>query len=409
MKKVLLSVYACEPNRGSEPGIGWNWATGLAKEGFEVHCLTLKSNREFIEPAPKPENLYFHYIELPFKLHTFYRLTKSTLYLYYLSWQWIAYKKGQVLHKTLNFDIVQHVTWGSIQMGSFLYKIKVPFIFGPAGGGQKAPEAFKAYFLGHWASEIKREKVASWLQKNNPACKNMMKNASVVLAANEESLEFAKSAGSKNCFLSTDYALPEDFFPDNFVPKVVASRTLKLLWVGRFMPRKGLLLTLDVMTGLKKYKNITLTVVGDGELRNEIAEKIKENGLEDTVTMTGMVPHEKVREYYSSHDVFFLTSLRDSGPGQLIEAMAFGLPIVTINLHGQGFIVNDETGIRCKCDTPQTAIEELGKAILYLYNNPEKVTQMSHAAHEFAKTQTWSAKISGIVSKHYTSGNEKNL
>jgi len=401
MKKVLLSAFACEPNKGSESGGGWNWATGLAKEGFEVHCLTLRSNQPAIELVPKPDNLHFHYVALPFKLQSLYRLTKGTLYLHYIAWQWVAYKKGKALHKKLNFDVVHHVTWGSLQMGSFLYKIKAPFIFGPAGGGQKAPEAFKEYFFEHWASEIKREKVGNWLVKNNPACKNMMKNARVVLASNEESLQFAKAAGSKNCFLSIDHALPESFFPEKFVPKSAVPGTLKLLWVGRFMPRKGLPLVLDVMTRLKKYKSITLTVVGDGELKNEITEKIKENGLENTVKMTGMVPYDHVKEYYSSHDVFFFTSLRDSGPAQLTEAMAYGLPIVTINLHGQGFIVNDETGIRCKCDTPQIAIEELEKAILYLYNNPEKITPMSLAAHNFAKKQTWQAKISSIISEYY--------
>ena len=30
-KKILLSAYACEPNEGSEPGVGWNWAIELKK------------------------------------------------------------------------------------------------------------------------------------------------------------------------------------------------------------------------------------------------------------------------------------------------------------------------------------------------------------------------------------------
>jgi glycosyltransferase involved in cell wall biosynthesis len=229
----------------------------------------------------------------------------------------------------------------------------------------------------------------------------MMRNARVVLASNEESLKLAKSAGAKNCFLSIDHALPESYFPKNFVAKTPTPGTLKMLWVGRFMPRKGLLFTLDVMIRLKEYKNITLTVVGDGEMRNEITEKIKSNGLGDTVTMAGQVPYEKVKEYYSSHDVFFFTSLRDSGPAQLTEAMAYGLPLVTINLHGQGFIISDQTGIRCDCSTPEIAADGLEKAILSLYNNPQKVTEMSIAAHQFAKKQTWPEKIKAIVDEYY--------
>ena len=401
MKKVLLSVYACEPNKGSEPGNGWNWAINLANLGYEVHCLTLRSNSPAIETYPKPDNLHFHYVQLPLKLQVIYRLSQATLYLHYVLWQWIAYKKGKTLHKKFRFDVVQHISWGSIQMGSFLYKLNAPFIFGPAGGGQKAPEAFKGYFLDHWASEVKREKVSRWLIKHNPACKNMLCNSYAVLASNNESFQLAKSIGAENCYLTIDHALPKSFFPENFIAKAPVLGTLKLLWVGRFMPRKGLLLLLDVMIELKKYQNITLTVVGDGEMMNAVIDRIRANGLESTVTLTGLVDFSRVREYYSSHDVFSFTSLRDSCPAQLTEALAFGMPVVTINLHGQAFVVNDDIGIRCMCDTPEIAIEELAKAIIYLYNNPARVTQMSTAAHEYAKKQTWPEKVSALVKQYY--------
>ena len=81
--------------------------------------------------------------------------------------------------------------------------------------------------------------------------------------------------------------------------------------------------------------------------------------------------------------------------------MAYGLPIITINLHGQSFIVNDETGFRCKCTTPEEAIAELNYSILKLYNNPDLLTKMSIAAHEFALMQTWNKKITTIINKCY--------
>jgi glycosyltransferase involved in cell wall biosynthesis len=167
------------------------------------------------------------------------------------------------------------------------------------------------------------------------------------------------------------------------------------------MPRKGLLMTLDVMARLKNYPNIMLTVLGDGEMKEEVVKKIKENNLGETVKLRGMVPQEEVNACYATHDIFFFNSLRDSGPSQVIDAMAYGLPVVTINIHGQGSIVSDQTGIRCKCDTPEIAVEELEKAILYLYNNPHRVTEMSKAAYEFAKKQTWSSRIQTLVKDHY--------
>jgi hypothetical protein len=81
--------------------------------------------------------------------------------------------------------------------------------------------------------------------------------------------------------------------------------------------------------------------------------------------------------------------------------MAYGLPIITINLHGQSFIVNDKTGFRCKCETPEEAIIELNQSILKLFINPELLTKMSFAAHEFALQQTWNKKIQTVINECY--------
>lgn len=66
--RVLLSAYACEPGKGSEPGVGWHWATELARLGHEVIVITRSNNRALIEKALKDASipgLRFHYYDLP--------------------------------------------------------------------------------------------------------------------------------------------------------------------------------------------------------------------------------------------------------------------------------------------------------------------------------------------------------
>ncbi|GGH56534.1 glycosyltransferase involved in cell wall biosynthesis [Filimonas zeae] len=403
MQKVLLSAFACDPSKGSEPGNGWNWSSGLAKRGFEVHCLTRVTGKTAIEErnSGREGRLFFHYVMLPLGMEKLYGKGAVGMYLYYLLWQWAAYRKAQTLKKAHAFKVAHHVTWGSLQMGSFLYRLGIPFIFGPSGGGQKAPVTFKKYFLNYWGSEEKREKVSDLMVKYNPGFKGMLKKAHTVLVSNEETLEMARAYGGNKVEQTLDAALPDDFFPDIFVPKKTEAGLLKLLWVGRFMPRKGLLLLLDVMKELKHMPGITLTVVGDGEMKDAFLQKQDEYGLSNTVDWKGKVPFDVVREYYASHDAFFFTSLRDSCPAQLIEAMAFGLPVITLNLHGQALIVNDENGIKCSCETPEEAIKELKAAILSLYNNSERVQTMSTAAHNFARQQNWNKKIDHIIQHYY--------
>lgn len=399
--KILLLAFACNPNKGSESSYGWNWSKGLAEKGYQVHCLTREVEKNDISAFESITNVTFHFIKLPYGLERLYGKSQAFMYLYYLLWQYFAYLRAKKLHKIHSFSLAHHVTWGSVQLGSFIYKIPIPFIFGPAGGGQIAPLEFKKYFDSSWGSEEKRETVSNLLLKFNPAAKKMYSVAKTIWVSNPETEILVKKYGAINVQSMLDAALPDSFFPNPFTPKIMKDNKLNLLWVGRLMPRKGILLVLDVMNSLKDYENITLTVVGDGEQRDIFLKTIKELGLSKNVIWKGKVPYQEVKEFYNSHDAFFIASLRDSGPSQLIEAMAYGLPIVTINIHGQSFIVNDDTGFRCACNTAEEAILNLKSSILKLYTNPNLLTKMSISAHEFALKQNWNSKIDEAVKRSY--------
>ena len=47
--KILLSAYACEPNKGSEPAVGWNWTRSLIDQGHDVHLITRSNNQPSID------------------------------------------------------------------------------------------------------------------------------------------------------------------------------------------------------------------------------------------------------------------------------------------------------------------------------------------------------------------------
>lgn len=398
-KNILVSAFACNPLQGSEAANGWNWSTGLVQHGFEVHTITRNINREGVEKHGPVPGLTVHYLELPFGLERLYCFSQATMYLYYILWQWMAYRLAKKLNKLLGFHRIHHVSWGSIQLGSYLYRLNVPFIFGPVGGGQHAPEAFKEYFLQHWSAEEKRKKVSRLLLKYNPGCRRMLKRAHAVLVSNQDTQKIAKSVGAKNVVPILDAALPDTFFPPKFIERFPSIDKIKLLWVGRFLPRKGILLTLEVMQMLKPYPGITLTIVGDGPMRGAADLKAKELGLQYQVTFVGSVSFAEVRDYYANHDLFIFTSLRDSCPSQLIEAMAFNLPVVTLDLHGQSQIVTPETGIKIAINTPEIVVQQLADAIVDLSNDPKRYSALSRAAYRFAKEQTWKNKINSIVAR----------
>jgi glycosyltransferase involved in cell wall biosynthesis len=402
-KKVLLSVYACEPDRGSEEGTGWQYATLLPGHGFKVHCLTQVKFRHAIERAvkPGPDQLTFHYIRVPRWVDRAYG-TVLGIYVHYLYWQWAAYRAARRLDREVNFDLVHHATYGSAQLGSFLYKLGKPFIFGPVGGGQRAPWAFRHYFGKYWSRERIRDCVSVFLQHFHPGFRNSVKRADRGAVTNFDTFNLVRALRPHRPIeYFFDSGLSASFLPDQPVTHPPAG-TLKLLWVGRLLPRKGLELSLHALSKVDHDRPVTLTIVGgEGEMRDLVPGYLAKYGLTGRVNWVGQVPYSQVMDYYRTSDVFLITSLRDSGPMQLVEAMAYSLPVITLLLHGQREIVSDDTGIRVPITTPEQVTDQLARAIEWMSAHPDARLEMGRKARERAQKYAWPARVRYVVEHWY--------
>ncbi len=396
--KVLLSAYACLPNTGTEPGFGWNWAVYLAKRGVEVWCFTAQHNRDAIEEYLREqpvEGLNMVYVALPAWISQLREWHYQTfVYMHYWHWQRAAYRYACHLQSTVAFDLVHHVTYGSLQMGSLLSKLGLPFVFGPVGGGQSAPPAFRQYMGWGWYTERLRNAFSNSVLLNAYHTKHTLRSSSLVLTTNQETYTRAKQLGAPKVKMALDSGLPPEFYPPQ-LPHRSPTDTLRLLWVGSMIPRKGVPLLLDVLAALPQ--EVTLTLVGDGSQEVSIKQRIRKLQLEEKVHCTGRVPYAQVREYYATHDVFVFGSLRDSFGTQLLEAMAFGLPVVTLDHQGARTFVPDGAGIKVSAKNASTTVQHMKQAIRHLQLNPEERLAMGKCAYDFAQTQQWPQKVNNII------------
>ena len=114
--KVLLSAFQCCPDLGSEPGIGWHWATALTEIGHDVTVLTASVFREPILAAD-PRGIDFRFIDFPRSpLHHF--SSRAEVYDVYLRWQAAALKHAQASQQ--QYDVTHHVVYGGLHLGSML-------------------------------------------------------------------------------------------------------------------------------------------------------------------------------------------------------------------------------------------------------------------------------------------------
>ena len=147
-----------------------------------------------------------------------------------------------------------------------------------------------------------------------------------------------------NKLIFTPYAVDNDRFRAEYKKyrdqKTVIRKELKLpldkkiiLTSGKYVPKKR---PLDLLKAyhLLNNQNIALLFLGDGELRNEMEDYIKENNLSD-VYLTGFKNQSEIGKYFAVADIFVLASDAGETWGLVVnEAMNFGLPIIVSDMVG---------------------------------------------------------------------------
>ena len=140
-----------------------------------------------------------------------------------------------------------------------------------------------------------------------------------------------------------------------------------IISVGRLSSPKGYSDLIDAFAILwKKYKDLTLLIVGEGELLEELKSKIKILGLEKNILLLG--ERHDINALLSISDIFVSSSIREGLPLAILEAMAAGLPVVATSVGDVPNVVIDGTGIVVPPHKPLI----LAGAISQLLDNPEK-------------------------------------
>jgi glycosyltransferase involved in cell wall biosynthesis len=392
--RVLVTSYACAPDSGSEPGNGWNWPKYLALAGCAVTVITSPQWRDAIESelAQHPINGFdVRYVQPPnWPMLLGWQVGSKAQY---IIWLWRAASLGKRLHSSAPYSICHHVSWGSLAAGSFMWRFSAPLVMGPVGGGQTSPAAFKSYFGRDWRGEAVRSFFVRHLVPLSPLARKAARSASLVMVSNRESEALAKSLGAQRVvIIAPDSGLPEDYGPTSF-PVRELHRGLKMVWVGRIFSLRGLPLALDALRQAAGA-SISLEIFGGGGHEAEVPGWIAERELQDRASYYGHVDWPTLRAHYEGADAFLFTSVRDSCAAQLLEAMAWGLPIITLDHHGASCAVPNAAGIKVPVTTIDETVAGLAAAMLRLAAHPDVRSQMGEAGYLHAQSFTWS-KIAG--------------
>ena len=168
-----------------------------------------------------------------------------------------------------------------------------------------------------------------------------------------------------------------------FIPKNIASRTslpqpTQIGYVGRFVEWKGIIgLLSDFAEAKKTVKQIKLTLVGDGPLLHKINTTISKLGIRDDVIIINS--RHDLTTIYKKIDILVLPSKKLEGFGiVLIEAMSFGIPVITYNIPTyQDTVIDSYNGI--------LAEDNIYDAILRSIKSESKYILLSKNAKLYSK------------------------
>jgi glycosyltransferase involved in cell wall biosynthesis len=401
MHQILVSAYGCEPNKGSEQGVGWHWVLEMAKTE-ELWVVTRSNNKDAIEstiPASFAGRIHFIYYDLPKVVKRFKRNEKG-LYLYYALWQWGAYKKAKQLSKEITFDYCMHLSFGSMWMPTFMYKLPIPFIWGPIGGGERVPCCYINTLP--WASRIPQyaRKILIRTAALNPLIALPAKKARAIIARTKESQAvFPKKYQEKiQVMLETGMA-SEILDKYKSTKPEKSSSCIELIYTGRLVGSKNVKMAILALASLKQTgQQLRLTIVGDGPLRASLTTLAKVHGVLDHISFAGTVTQQEAIHSLKQADIFLFPSLREGGSWSLIEAMAVGLPIVCLDTSGMHVITDEMCAIRILPTTPEENIRNMGEAILKLAKSADLRRDMGeHARKRIQEHFLWPNKGSFIV------------
>ena len=397
--KVLVSCYACSPYRGSEPGMGWNFVHSLAPL-HELHIIVESSEfmediKRYFSEHPDEEHLY-HFYFIPCKQFPLLRkIWPPSYYWAYRLWQRKVFAFAQQLDAKENFDVVHALNMAGYREPGFLYKLGKPLIWGPTGGFCISPwcllPSMGIYGMLYYGA---RNLINLWQMHHKQTPRRMAIKADAVIAATQDNHDAIAALWNRDSLI-----IPEVGVVAKQNDATVNKREgiLKICWSGQHTPAKTLNLLIDALAIVQQPQNVELHVIGDGRSTKRWKKQAEQLHISNIV-WHGWVEREKAWRIMKESHVFCITSVADLTSSVLLEALSFGLPIITLDLFGFSNVVTTACGIKIAVHDKQQVVQDIAEAINAIEEDEPLRMRMAHAAILRAQGFTWADKAELISS-----------
>ena len=330
--KILISAYACEPSKGSEPGAGWNWACAAAHE-HEVWLMTRANNRSALEAAietDRPEDAG--------------RLPGS-------AWMGADMEKGRprttlvllplaTASRTREPPAAQDAripngsppSFANLWLPALICVVDAPFFAWPRGWRASRPNAVApcAWTSGHGSRVVSTR--GSRVESSQSTCPIFVETRPPDPLPERGDPGCPAQAVSRqvNYPVERDCAISASRFGTKTQNRV-SHGGYQAICAGRLQPWKGLALAIRAVAVAPGWR---LLIIGEGPDRERLARLARKIGVESRVEIRSSCAQEELWDLLLSSDVLLLPSLREDASFIAAEAGALGVPIIAFDRGG---------------------------------------------------------------------------
>jgi len=234
----------------------------------------------------------------------------------------------------------------------------------------------------NFVKRISRQNILKWFFK-----KTFAQASAFIVLASEFKQQLREWGIKVPIYLLTtavDDNLLEGFDIEEKIKRIKKAKVINLLFLARIEREKGIFEVINAFNMLlSKNFPVHLSIAGNGSVLNELRNYVNSLGIKDKISFLGYVKGNYKAKVFAEHDIYcFPTYYGEGLPTSLLEAMAFGLPVITRPVGGiKDFFVNKKMGFITHSKSPDIIAELLEKLI----NNRDILIEISKYNYDYAK------------------------
>lgn len=195
--------------------------------------------------------------------------------------------------------------------------------------------------------------------------------------------------------------LVRDFSITEKIERLAAKPVIKILFLARLEKEKGVMETMEAVTMLRaRGKPVTLTIAGDGDFMDAVRRFTdRHDELKKFLFVVGDVRGDEKKSLLASHHIFcFPTTYAEGMPNSVLEAMAFGMPIITCPVGGlRDFFEDGKMGYLVK----QRTTVDVANALERLIHDRKTIISMSSYNYYYATERFLAPGVANYLADIY--------